>query len=57
MSCIMVGCVQEVMGFRDDAEVAAVEALKEASAAENLLRRLRSSHPLILILPLEKIFS
>jgi len=30
----------EVMGFRDDAEVAAVEALKEASAAEILLRRL-----------------
>ncbi|RLM69646.1 uncharacterized protein C2845_PM17G07060 [Panicum miliaceum] len=28
----------EVMGYRDDAEVAAVEALKEASAAEILLR-------------------
>ncbi|XP_039778281.1 uncharacterized protein LOC120645565 [Panicum virgatum] len=28
----------EVMGYRDDAEIAAVEALKEASAAEILLR-------------------
>jgi hypothetical protein len=29
------------MGYRDDAEIAAVEALKEASAAEILLRCLR----------------
>lgn len=33
------------MGYRDDVEVAAVEALKEASAAEILLRCLRLSHP------------
>jgi len=29
------------MGYRDDAEVAAVEALKEVSAAEILVRCLR----------------
>lgn len=32
---------QEVMGYRDAAEQAAIEALQEASAAETLLRCLR----------------
>ncbi|CAO2148671.1 unnamed protein product [Urochloa humidicola] len=43
----------EVMGYRDDAEAAAVEALKEASAAEILLRCLRWCTGVILILQLE----
>jgi hypothetical protein len=39
----MVDVVQEVMSYRDAAEVAAVEALQEASSAEILLRCLRFS--------------